>query len=139
MLCFVFPFFILYFLSSVRIIVIFFLHYHYTVLHIDPWLSHQSDSLNRMHLWKKVEAVTWLIGNVWALWNDICRCPHEGLGQSESWSLSLQSRRASCWGSSPQLASGWLLLPHDQEAEMLSGALKTMQRYIVKRRSHGLV
>ena len=87
-------------------------------------------------------------GNVWVLWNNICRCPHEigavwelVLSQSQlAITGALVSGWAPRWGSGPQCgsqrASGWV----PTEAEVLSWVLKITQHGMVKRRkSYGSI
>ena len=102
------------------------------------------DFLHKTHLWKLAEAVTWLKGNVWVLWNDICRWHSE----SQCWACGqkrfCKSQRAPAngWGpagaKSPQQASNWVS-PGREAEEVLSGALKIKPCVIVKRRSYGSI
>ena len=66
-------------LAGSKYLIIFpFFHFNYVVrlLHYDLWTICRSEIyLHRKKLRKSAEVVTLLKGNVWALWNDICRWP----------------------------------------------------------------
>ena len=114
---------------------------HY-LLHIDPWSIRQSEiSLYRKHLYKLVEAVWWLNGNVWVLWNDIGRCSREirrvpVLNKSQNCDQKRYGQRPT----KPLTVSLRLSTLHGREAEeVIYWALKIRQHGMVKRRSYGSI
>ena len=91
-------------------------------------------SLNWTHLWKKGEAIMWLIGNLCVLRNDICRYPREGLCQL-GWEWVLESQliveESTQLGLRPSVGQPFITpRPKSRSAKW---ALKITRRAIVKR------
>ena len=110
------------------------------MLHIDSWPSCQSDFLQKTHLWKLAEAVRWLNGIMWVLWNDICRCPREirqvSILESQLTVRIERSVSGAPIGWAPHSVNGpqqaACRVPPGREAAVPSGALKITQRGRVK-------